>query len=62
MRLTKVELTFLCLNLIVLGGLLVLIALRGPSVPAILLGVGTAGMALAKIGKAFSSQVDDSAK
>jgi hypothetical protein len=60
MYLSKVELAFLGLNLFVLGALFVLMALRGPSVPAILLAVGTAGMALAKIGKQVVPQADDS--
>jgi hypothetical protein len=55
MRLTKVEMLFLCTNLIALGGLLVLMALRGPSVPAVLLAIGACGAAVAKIGKAMSS-------
>jgi hypothetical protein len=62
MKLTNVGLALLCLNLIVLGGLLVLIALRGPSVPAILLAVGTAGMAVAKIRRALTARCDATAE
>jgi hypothetical protein len=56
MNLTKMEFGFLCLNVFIFGGLVVLIALRGPSVPAILLAVGAAGMAVAKIVKALGSK------
>jgi hypothetical protein len=54
MKITKLELGFLCLNLIVLGGALVLMLLRGPNTPLVLLTIGTLGMAIAKIGKAYS--------
>ncbi len=53
MKLTKLEVVLLCMNLVALGGLLVLMALRGPNGPAILLAIGAAGMATAKIGKMF---------
>ena len=53
MRITKLDMFLLCTNLIVLGGLIVLMALRGPSVPAVLLAVGAAGMAISKLGQAF---------
>ena len=59
MNITRVALAFLCLNLIVLGGIMVLMALRGPSVPAVLLAIGAAGMAVAKIGKAVSAKSDE---
>ena len=53
MRITKLDLFLLCTNLFVLGGLLVLMALRGPSAPAVLLAIGAAGMAISKLGQAF---------
>lgn len=43
---------WLSTNLIALGGLLVLMALRGPSVPGVLLGLGAGLAAIAKIAKA----------
>src|SRR5687767_13210641 len=49
---------WLLINVLVLGGLLVLIAIRGPSVPAVLLAVGAAGMAIGKIGRAFAKRND----
>jgi hypothetical protein len=55
MNITKFDLSLLCLNLFVLGGLVVLMALRGPSVPAVLLAIGAAGMAIGRAGKAFAS-------
>jgi hypothetical protein len=61
MNITKVELTLLCTNLIVMGGVLTLMALRGPSVPGILLAIGAAGMAVAKISKALRPKTDDTA-
>ena len=59
MKMTKLDLSLLCINLFVLGGLLVLMMLRGPSVPAVLLAIGTAGMAIGKLGKAFASRMKD---
>jgi hypothetical protein len=53
MNLTKVGLFLLCVNCFVLGGLVVLILLRGPSVPTILLALGAAGMAIGSIGRAL---------
>jgi hypothetical protein len=61
MNIAKTELGLLCLNLVVLGGILVLIALRGPSIPAVLLAVGSAGGAIAKVSKALIAQSDGAA-
>ena len=55
MKLSKVDLFLLSTNLVALGGLLVLITLRVPSWPSVLLAIGAAGAAAAKLGKAFSS-------
>jgi hypothetical protein len=57
---SKLDIALLCSNCLVLGGLMVLMALRGPSVPAVLLAIGAAGMAISKLGKAFclSAKVD----
>ena len=54
MRISKLDLFLLCTNLIALGGMGVLIALRGPSGPSVLLAAGAALMVVAKIGKSFS--------
>ena len=62
MHLTKLDFVLLCTNLIVFGGLLVLMVLRGPSGPTILLTVGSAGMAVAKIGGAFRSKPTDQSR
>jgi hypothetical protein len=53
MKLTKLELILLGVNLFVLGGLVVLMALRGPTTASVLLLVGTVGMAIGKIGRAW---------
>jgi hypothetical protein len=45
------DLIWLVVNSIVLGGCFVLMALRGPDGPLVLLTVGTAGMLLGKIGR-----------
>ena len=50
---TKLDITLLSSNCLVLGALLVLMALRGPSVPAVLLAIGAAGMAVSKLGQAY---------
>ena len=59
MRFTKLDLFLLSTNLIVLGGLIVLMALRGPSGPTILLTVGASLAAIAKIGGAVCKQAAD---
>ena len=58
MTLSKLDLFLLSTNLIALGGLVVLIILRSPSVPSVLLAVGALGMAIAKIGKALAVHTD----
>jgi hypothetical protein len=55
MNLTKLDLTLLCVNLVVFGGIVVLMALRGPNGPTVLLALGAAGMAIAKVGRALKS-------
>lgn len=55
MKITKLDLFLLSTNLLVLGGLLVLIILTGPDVPRVLLTIGAAGMAIAKLSKALSA-------
>ena len=55
MNLTKLDLALLCTNLLVLGALIVLMLLRGPSGPTVLLAMGAFGMSVAKIGKAIST-------
>jgi hypothetical protein len=55
MKLSKLDLGLLSMNLIAVGGLLVLMALRGPSIPAALLAFGAGLSAIAKLGKAFLS-------
>jgi hypothetical protein len=55
MNLTKLDLFLLSTNLIVFGGLAVLILLRGPSVPSVLLAAGSGLTAFAKLCKAFTS-------
>jgi hypothetical protein len=60
MNLTRLELFLLCTNLMVLGGLGVLMLIRGPSVPVVLLALGALGMSVAKIGKAMSSAANKS--
>jgi hypothetical protein len=55
MKLTKLELILLGVNLFVLGGLIVLMALRGPSIASVLLLIGSAGMAVGKIGRAWTA-------
>jgi hypothetical protein len=55
MKLTKLELILLGVNLFVLGGLVVLMALRGPTTASVLLLVGTLGMAVGKIGRAWTA-------
>jgi hypothetical protein len=54
MKLTKLELILLGVNLFVLGGLVVLMTLRGPNTASVLLLVGTVGMAVGKIGRAWT--------
>jgi hypothetical protein len=54
MKLTKLELILLGVNLFVLDGLVVLMALRGPSTASVLLLIGTGGMAIGKIGRAWT--------
>lgn len=49
---TTAQLLMLLLNLLVLGGCLVLMVLTGPSGPLILLAISTALMAIGKLGKA----------
>jgi hypothetical protein len=56
MNLTKLDFAILCSNLFALGGIIVLIALRGPSGPAVLLAIGAGGMSAAKIGKAICAK------
>ena len=55
MKLTKFELFLLSFNFFVLGGLVVLIALRGPTGPSVLLAVGAALAVIAKLGNALLS-------
>lgn len=55
MHLTTLELALLCTNLLVLGGLIVLMLLRGPSGPAALLAIGAFLASVAIIGKAMKS-------
>jgi hypothetical protein len=55
MKLTKLDLFLLSSNFFVLGGLVVLITLRGPTGPSVLLAVGAALTVIAKLGKAFTS-------
>jgi hypothetical protein len=55
MKLTKLELILLSVNLFVLGGLVVLMTLRGPSTASVLLLVGTLGIAIGKIGRAWTA-------
>jgi hypothetical protein len=59
MTMTKLDLGLLCVNLFALGGIIVLMMLRGPSAPAVLLTVGAAGMAISRLGKAFASATKD---
>ena len=55
MKITKLDLALLSVNLFVLGGLVVLMTIRGASAPLLLLMVGTAGMTIGKLGRAFAS-------
>jgi hypothetical protein len=57
MKLPKLELILLGVNLFVLGGIVVLMALRGPSTASVLLLIGTAGMAIGKIGRAWAGGI-----
>lgn len=50
-KLTKLDLIFLSTNLIAVGAMVILIVIRGPSIPGILLGIGAAGLALRKLAK-----------
>lgn len=52
-QLSRMNLVILVVNLVVLGGCLVLLFITGPSGPLILLTVGTLGLALGKIGTGF---------
>ena len=52
---SKFDLSLLCINLVSLSAILVLLALRGANVPAILLAIGTAAVAFSKIAKAYAS-------
>ena len=54
-HLSRFSMIILIINLIGVGGCLVLLAARGPSVPLILLTAGTFGMSVAKIGRGFVS-------
>ncbi len=54
-RLSRFELAILIINLICFGACLVLLAMRGPSVPLALLTVGTFGVSAAKIGRGIVS-------
>ena len=56
MRFTTLDLLLLSTNLIALGGLIVLMALRGPSGPTIMLTVGALLTAVAKVGRAVHGQ------
>ena len=55
MTLTKLDLFMLSFNFFALGGLVVLIALRGATGPSVLLAVGAALVVIARLGKAFTS-------
>jgi hypothetical protein len=59
MKMTELDLGLLCVNFFVLGGILVLMTLRGPSVPTVLLAIGAAGVAIGKLGKTFASTIKD---
>ena len=55
-RITRTSLIFLLLNFFVLGGCIVLMLIRGPNGPLILLTVGTIGIAAGKIVRGFKRQ------
>ena len=57
-RFSTFDLTLLLINVLALGAVLVLIAVRGPSVPLVLLAIGAAGMAIGKLGRAFMRPKD----
>ena len=61
MHLTKLDLAILVTNLLAFGAIGVVTAFRGPSVPAVLLAIGTGGLSVAKIAKAVCSKAADSA-
>ncbi len=52
-QLGRTDLILLIINLICLGGLIVLLCVKGPDPILILLLVGAAGMAMGKMGKGF---------
>ena len=55
MKTNRLDIGLLFVNVFCLGGLVVLMALRGPSVPAVLLAIGAAGMAVGRIGRLWPS-------
>ena len=61
-QLSRTNLAFLVVNLIVLGGCVVLLFVAGPSGPLILLTIGTLGLALGKIGVGFFKSKQPPAK
>jgi hypothetical protein len=52
-RLSRTNLILMLLNVLVLGGCIVLFCLRGPSGRLILLTIGVAGMAFGKVATGF---------
>jgi hypothetical protein len=52
-RLSRINLALLLLNIFMLGGCVVLLLLRGPSGPLVLLMIGLSAMAAGKIGRGF---------
>ena len=55
---TKLDFVLLCSNLFVLGAITVLIILSGADVPKVLLVIGSVGMIVAKLGRAFAAVRD----
>lgn len=54
-HLSRFNLAILITNLICFGACLVLLAVRGPNAPLLLLAIGTFGVSMAKIGRGFIS-------
>jgi len=52
---TKLDAVLLCVHLVVLGGLIVLMTLRGPSTALLLLTFGATAMAIGKLARATMS-------
>jgi hypothetical protein len=59
LRLSTLDLALLLVNVLALGGLLVLMAVRGADVPVVLLAVGAGGMAIGKLGRALAGGSKD---